>query len=182
MNIERVVGMVGKEFRQIFRDPRMARVIFVAPVIQLIVFSYAVSTDISKTATMVVDHDRTRRLPRTRRDTDGIGLLRGRGALRPPRRPSAGAGSRGRHHGVEIPPNFLHRASGTGRARRFSSYWTALTPTRRPWLRVMRSGWCETTRSHVSGSPPLAIDLRSDRGSTLTFRVGTTMCQRSWGH
>jgi ABC-2 type transport system permease protein len=51
--------MVIKEFRQVFRDPRMARVIFVAPVIQLLVFGYAVSTDISETPTFVVDHDRT---------------------------------------------------------------------------------------------------------------------------
>lgn len=58
--IERIGGMVGKEFRQIFRDPRMARVIFLAPVIQLVVFGYAVSTDIDETATFVVDHDQTR--------------------------------------------------------------------------------------------------------------------------
>jgi len=55
--LERVLAMVGKEFRQTFRDPRMARVIFVAPLIQLVVFGYAVSTDIWKTPTMVVDHD-----------------------------------------------------------------------------------------------------------------------------
>jgi ABC-2 type transport system permease protein len=53
--------MVRKEFRQIFRDPRMRRVIFVAPMIQLIVFGYAVSTDIRNTSTIVVDHDRTQR-------------------------------------------------------------------------------------------------------------------------
>jgi ABC-2 type transport system permease protein len=59
-SVERVWGMVGKEFRQIFRDPRMARVIFLAPVIQLVVFGYAVSTDIWQTATVVVDHDHSR--------------------------------------------------------------------------------------------------------------------------
>ena len=58
--VERIGGMVGKEFRQIFRDPRMARVIFFSPVIQLVVFGYAVSTDIDETATFVVDHDQTR--------------------------------------------------------------------------------------------------------------------------
>jgi ABC-2 type transport system permease protein len=57
---ERIAGMVIKEFRQIFRDPRMARVIFVAPVIQLLVFGYAVSTDIADTSTFLVDHDRSR--------------------------------------------------------------------------------------------------------------------------
>ena len=57
---ERILGMVRKEFRQVFRDPRMLRVIFLAPIIQLIVFGYAVSTDVRRTATFVVDHDRTR--------------------------------------------------------------------------------------------------------------------------
>jgi len=58
--LERIFGMVGKEFRQLFRDPRMSRVVFLAPIIQLVIFGYAVSTDIWKTATFVVDHDRTR--------------------------------------------------------------------------------------------------------------------------
>ncbi|HXV61473.1 MAG TPA: ABC transporter permease [Vicinamibacteria bacterium] len=58
--LERIGGMVGKEFRQIFRDPRMARVIVVAPVIQLLVFGYAVSTDVDEIATFLVDHDRSR--------------------------------------------------------------------------------------------------------------------------
>jgi ABC-2 type transport system permease protein len=57
---ERVVMMVRKELQQCFRDPRMLRVIFVAPVVQLVVFGYAVSTDVRHTPTIVVDHDRTR--------------------------------------------------------------------------------------------------------------------------
>lgn len=57
--LERIRGLFEKEFRHIFRDPRMARVIFVAPVIQLVVFGYAVSTDIRDTSTILVDHDRT---------------------------------------------------------------------------------------------------------------------------
>jgi ABC-2 type transport system permease protein len=51
--------MVVKEFRQIFRDPRMARVVFVAPLIQLLIFGYAVSTDIANTPVFLVDHDRS---------------------------------------------------------------------------------------------------------------------------
>lgn len=57
--VDRVVGLVGKEFRQIFRDRRMARVIFFAPVIQLVVFGYAVSTDLWQTPIAVIDRDRT---------------------------------------------------------------------------------------------------------------------------
>jgi ABC-2 type transport system permease protein len=55
----RVFEMVRKEFLQIFRDPRLSRLIFVAPVIQLLAFGYAVSTDVRHTSLFVADHDRT---------------------------------------------------------------------------------------------------------------------------
>jgi len=48
-----------KEFIQLFRDPRMWRVIFVAPVIQLVVFGYAATTDIRHVALGLMDHDRS---------------------------------------------------------------------------------------------------------------------------
>jgi len=59
-SLERVWEMVRKEFLQIFRDPRLRRVIFVAPIIQLVIFGYAVSTDVLNTSIFVVDHDKTR--------------------------------------------------------------------------------------------------------------------------
>ncbi|MGE5179683.1 MAG: ABC transporter permease [Bacteroidota bacterium] len=55
----RVFEMVRKEFLQIFRDPRLYIVVFVAPVIQLVLFGYAVSTDVRNARTFVVDRDRT---------------------------------------------------------------------------------------------------------------------------
>jgi ABC-2 type transport system permease protein len=56
---ERVKHMLIKEFIQIFRDPRMKGVIFVAPVVQLLVFGYAVTTDVRQVATGVCDLDRS---------------------------------------------------------------------------------------------------------------------------
>ncbi|GBD33683.1 MAG: transport permease protein [Gemmatimonadales bacterium] len=55
----RIRSMVRKEFRQLLRDPRTRMMIFVAPLIQLVMFGYAVNTDIRNTATVVVDLDRT---------------------------------------------------------------------------------------------------------------------------
>lgn len=55
----RVRRMVVKELRQLFRDPRTKRVIFVSPIIQLLLFGYAVNTDVRNVDTAVVDHDRT---------------------------------------------------------------------------------------------------------------------------
>jgi ABC-2 type transport system permease protein len=55
----RVSRMVRKELRQLFRDPRTKRVIFVSPILQLVLFGYAVNTDVRRVATWVVDHDRS---------------------------------------------------------------------------------------------------------------------------
>jgi len=54
---ERLKHMLIKEFIQIFRDPRMKSVIFISPVIQMIVFGYAVNTDVDHVATAVLDRD-----------------------------------------------------------------------------------------------------------------------------
>jgi len=51
--------MVRKEMRQMFRDPRMKRLMFGPPIIQLIVFGYAVNTDIRDTRTFILDRDRS---------------------------------------------------------------------------------------------------------------------------
>ena len=59
-SLERIAVLVGKELRQVFRDPRMRRVVLVSPIVQLIVFGYAVQTDIRDTSTYVVDLDQTR--------------------------------------------------------------------------------------------------------------------------
>lgn len=55
----RIRQMVKKELRQLTRDPRTRAVMFVAPVIQLVMFGYAVDTDIRDTATWVVDLDQS---------------------------------------------------------------------------------------------------------------------------
>lgn len=48
-----------KEFIQTFRDKRMLMPIFVAPLIQIILFGYAVTTDIKHTPLAILDFDRT---------------------------------------------------------------------------------------------------------------------------
>lgn len=57
LSLRRTFEMVRKELRQVFRDPRMARVLFVAPILQLMVMGYAVSTDVRHTRLMLVDQD-----------------------------------------------------------------------------------------------------------------------------
>jgi ABC-2 type transport system permease protein len=56
---ERIYHILLKEFLQGFRDPKMKGVIFIAPIIQLLIFGYAVSTDVKNVATAVYDLDQT---------------------------------------------------------------------------------------------------------------------------
>ncbi len=59
LSLLRIRRMVTKEVRQLFRDPKTKRVIFVAPILQLMLFGYAVNTDVRHVPTALVDHDRT---------------------------------------------------------------------------------------------------------------------------
>lgn len=56
----RIREMLRKEWRQIFRDPKTKRIIFASPILQLLLFGYAVNTDVRNAALFVVDQDRTR--------------------------------------------------------------------------------------------------------------------------
>lgn len=59
LSLNRMRELLKKELRQMLRDPRMKAVIFVAPMVQLMVFGYAVNTDIRDTALYVVDQDKS---------------------------------------------------------------------------------------------------------------------------
>jgi ABC-2 type transport system permease protein len=53
----RLKTMLIKEFTQILRDPKMRVVILVMPMVQIIIFGYAVNTDVRHIATAIVDLD-----------------------------------------------------------------------------------------------------------------------------
>jgi drug efflux transport system permease protein len=54
-----VLYFMQKEFRQVFRDLDMLRVVFLVPTIQLFLFSYAANTDLRNVTVGVCDQDRT---------------------------------------------------------------------------------------------------------------------------
>jgi len=56
---ERIQSILIKEFKQIFRDPRMKTVIFISPLIQIILFGYAANKDINYVPTAIYDKDNT---------------------------------------------------------------------------------------------------------------------------
>ncbi len=54
-----ILYLVRKEFHQIFRDRAMVRIIFIVPLIQLLVLSYAATQDLRNVRLAVLDHDNT---------------------------------------------------------------------------------------------------------------------------
>lgn len=55
----RIAALVRKEFLQLFRDRRMLPILFVAPIVQLLVLGYAVSTEVRGVPLVVADADGT---------------------------------------------------------------------------------------------------------------------------
>ncbi len=59
MKWERVFEILRKEFRQTLREPRMRVLLFVPPLVQLIIFGYAVNLDVDQVKLAWVDRDQT---------------------------------------------------------------------------------------------------------------------------
>ncbi|MBL7155628.1 MAG: ABC transporter permease [Candidatus Omnitrophica bacterium] len=56
---DRIFSLLRKEFLQVLRDPRMKTVIFISPLVQLLIFGYAATMDITNIPTAVYDLDNT---------------------------------------------------------------------------------------------------------------------------
>jgi len=104
----RLRQMIKKELKQLVRDPKAKPLIFVSPIVQFLLLSYATTTDVERIATVVVDQDRT---------TDSRALVEAYQATgyfqivaRPDRAEAiAPALDRGEAMvGIVIPPNFSH--------------------------------------------------------------------------
>ena len=55
----RVRAVAGKEFKHLLRDPRALAAVLIVPVLQLLLFAYAISFDVENLPTVVVDQDNT---------------------------------------------------------------------------------------------------------------------------
>jgi ABC-2 type transport system permease protein len=58
-SLRRIFAISAKEFLHIRREPRLIIAVLVLPVIQLLLFSYAISFDVKNVPTVVVDQDRS---------------------------------------------------------------------------------------------------------------------------
>ena len=59
MSLMRIYHIIKKELIQIRRDPKMMRLIIVSPIIQLMIFGYAITSDIQHISTAILDMDST---------------------------------------------------------------------------------------------------------------------------
>lgn len=59
MSFERLRHMIRKEFIQVFRNSKMRAIVLVMPLVQSMVFGYAVTTDVKQVATAIYDQAET---------------------------------------------------------------------------------------------------------------------------
>ena len=57
--LTRVTAVAGKEFKHLQRDPRALATVLILPVLQLMLFAYAISFDVKNVPTVVLDQDNT---------------------------------------------------------------------------------------------------------------------------
>ncbi len=173
----RVRTLLRKELRQIFRDPKMKRVIFASPIIQLLLFGYAVTTDVRSIKTFVVDHDVTAESRALQDALTASGYFYVIGYSDQPRELAAALDAGRAVIGLEIPRGFAadlaagrgasvqllvdgtHSNTGTvaqGYATRIVQEFGLAYAARRA-----ATGGPDTTGAPAAGVAPAGVDLRA---------------------
>lgn len=58
-SLRRIGAIVDKEFRHLRRDPRLVAIVLLMPLLQLLLFAYAISFDVRNVPTVVLDQDQS---------------------------------------------------------------------------------------------------------------------------
>jgi ABC-2 type transport system permease protein len=106
--IARIWSIVGKEFIQIRRDPRTLAIVLALPVMQLVLFGYAINTTVDHIATVVLDQARdgqSRRFLSTFFNTGYFDLVDQASSLQQLRQSMDAGAAR---VGIVLPPDFSH--------------------------------------------------------------------------
>jgi ABC-2 type transport system permease protein len=156
---ERVREMVRKEYLQLFRDPRLWRLMFIAPLIQLIVFGYAVSTDVHDTSTFVVDHGNSRDSRELLDAFTASGYFRIVGASRRPADLVRMLDAGDARVGIEIPADFSARLRD-GRGAVVQVVFDGTDSNTATVAQGYAERIVQNYAQRVSGNAGLAIELR----------------------
>ncbi|MFC1770385.1 ABC transporter permease [Candidatus Margulisiibacteriota bacterium] len=57
--MKRILYLMQKEFRQIFREKANLVIIFIIPILQLFLLGFAITTDVKNIGTIIIDHDQS---------------------------------------------------------------------------------------------------------------------------
>jgi ABC-2 type transport system permease protein len=113
----RIRELVKKEMRQLLRDPKTKRITFGAPILQLLLFGYAVNTDVRNVRTVVVDQDLTAESRLLRETLASSGYFRVVGGSQAPADMEEALDGGEAMVGLRIPPGFgRDLAAGRGGA------------------------------------------------------------------
>lgn len=171
----RIREVARKEIRQLMRDPRTRVMIFVSPIIQLLLFGYAVNTDVRRLSTFVVDHDNT---PESRFLVDAFtagGYFRVVGRSQ---RGADMADALDRGHaevGLEIPPGFARDArSGRGADVQIlldGSNSNTATIAQGYATRIVQRAAAELAGDGSVSAPPIDLRARAWYNPALASRI-----------
>lgn len=163
-SLVRIRRMVSKELHQLFRDPRSRMITFGAPILQLVLFGYAVNTDVRNAALFVVDHDRT---AASRALVDALtagGYFRVAGRSERPRDLGAALDAGRALVGLQIPRGFAQDlAAGRGAAVQVLVDGTSsntATVAQGYALRIVQRFGLEYAAAH-GALPPGGVELRT---------------------
>ena len=59
IDMNNIKSMLQKEFKQLFRDPKLRIMVIVPPILMLLIFGYAVNTDVNKVRFAVLDEEKS---------------------------------------------------------------------------------------------------------------------------
>jgi len=163
----RVRVMIQKEMRQLLRDPKTKRITFAAPIIQLLLFGYAVNTDVGNLPIVVVDHDQTAvsRLLQENLTASGYFRIVERSDRMATIQEALDAGKAA--VGVQIPPGFAE----------------SLQAGKEAGIQVLIDGTSSNTATIAQGYigrivQQFGVDQAADRGMTISGRID--LRSRAW--
>ena len=165
----RILALVLKELTSLWKDPKTRAVLLVPPLVQVFIFSYAATFDVSHVPLARLERGQRRHLGRTGAPLRRLAGLPCGGGARPSRRRGRPAGCQGRGGGAARAAGLLRRACWPDSRRACNCCSTPDAPTRRCWSAATPRRSCRTSRwtrqpIHV---PPLTLEVRDWFNPTL---------------
>ena len=132
---ERIGVILRKEFIQLLREPRMRGLLFIPPLLQLIIFGYAVTLDVDNARIAWMDGDGTPESRALLARFEGSGRFQVVATPRSEQEVQSILDHGDAHAVVRVLPGFARDLARQRRAPKCRCCWTGPTRTRRRWFR-----------------------------------------------